>query len=58
MTTLKIIFAYALVNMVAVLFIACHGALGLATSMTIMVKTGRGATPGMLIKKMRMCKKQ
>jgi Cu+-exporting ATPase len=41
---------YGLVNAVAVLIIACPCALGLATPMSIMVGTGRGATAGVLIR--------
>jgi heavy metal translocating P-type ATPase len=44
------VLAFALVSMISVLIIACPCALGLATPMSIMVGTGKGAENGILIK--------
>jgi Cu+-exporting ATPase len=45
-----LIFGHSLVNAIAVLIIACPCALGLATPMSIMVGTGRGAQAGILLR--------
>jgi Cu+-exporting ATPase len=47
---LTLVFGHSLVNAIAVLIIACPCALGLATPMSIMVGTGRGAQAGILLR--------
>jgi P-type Cu+ transporter len=47
---ITLIFGHSLVNAIAVLIIACPCALGLATPMSIMVGTGRGAQAGILLR--------
>ncbi len=49
--------AYALVNMVSVLIVACPCAMGLATPVSVMVATGRSAQLGILFRDATACRR-